>query len=226
MKRSEILTVFLIFVLSLPFLASVDAFGSTGAIEGNVYLESGVPAEGAMVSISGSAHYAFADRFGRYSFSLVDVGQRDLLIAYDGYYPEWVERVPVTSGNTTKVRDVLLYQKRLPLGSVSSLGEYPAFTGKAAGGFSGVSVSDAGDVNGDGFADILIGAYRAGPGGKGETYLIYGSPTLSGTLSGTISLSDADVTFKGKAAYDSSGYSVSGAGRPNPAGNVGQGKRT
>ena len=32
--------------------------------------------------------------------------------------------------------------------------------------YSGFSVSQAGDVNGDGFDDLIIGAYGADPGGK------------------------------------------------------------
>ena len=38
---------------------------------------------------------------------------------------------------------------------------------------SGYSVSTAGDVNGDGYADMLIGAYGA-DSYAGETYLIFG----------------------------------------------------
>ncbi len=41
----------------------------------------------------------------------------------------------------------------------------------------GIGISTAGDVNGDGFDDLLIGAYRADVDGKervGKTYLIYG----------------------------------------------------
>ncbi len=43
---------------------------------------------------------------------------------------------------------------------------------------SGSSVASAGDVNGDGFDDILVGAYRGDPGGDsyaGETYVVFGS---------------------------------------------------
>ena len=60
--------------------------------------------------------------------------------------------------------------------------------------FSGGSVSSAGDVNGDGFDDILIGAYGADPGGDsfaGESYVVFGKATGFGaaldlsTLDGT-----------------------------------------
>jgi len=43
--------------------------------------------------------------------------------------------------------------------------------------FSGYSVSSAGDVNGDGFDDIIIGTYTADPDGKtdaGESYVVFG----------------------------------------------------
>jgi hypothetical protein len=57
------------------------------------------------------------------------------------------------------------------------------FSGIDFGDFSGNSVSSAGDVNGDGLADFLIGAYTADPNGDrdgGEAYLVFGSPSLPG----------------------------------------------
>ena len=54
----------------------------------------------------------------------------------------------------------------------------------------GWSVSTAGDVNGDGYADILVGAYNADPGGDssaGETYVVFGGDfTGAATHAGTV----------------------------------------
>src|SRR5438132_1217471 len=48
--------------------------------------------------------------------------------------------------------------------------------GEAADDHSGYSVSGAGDVNGDGFADLLIGALGADPNGSqsGASYVVFG----------------------------------------------------
>ena len=45
-----------------------------------------------------------------------------------------------------------------------------------SGDFSGFSVSGAGDINGDGAADLIIGASRADPNGNssGESYVVFG----------------------------------------------------
>ena len=42
---------------------------------------------------------------------------------------------------------------------------------------AGSTVSGAGDVNGDGIDDLIIGAFTADPGGKfeaGESYVVFG----------------------------------------------------
>jgi hypothetical protein len=79
------------------------------------------------------------------------------------------------------------------------------FTGEAAGDRFGVSVSGAGDVNKDGYADLIVGAYAnsAGGPGAGRAYVYSGQ---TGALL---------YTFTGAAAYDQFGISVSGAGDVN-----------
>ena len=87
--------------------------------------------------------------------------------------------------------------------------------------YSGISVSSAGDVNGDGYDDLIIGAQRADPNGDnaaGETYVVYGGASAPGT-SGVLDLSDLDGTngfiLNGINAEDLSGLSVSSAGDVN-----------
>ena len=84
--------------------------------------------------------------------------------------------------------------------------------------YSGDSVSVAGDINGDGYVDLLIGA-RGYPSGsfKGRSYVVFGGPGVGG--SGDILLSSLNGTngFKldGEDNQDYSGYFVSAAGDIN-----------
>ena len=61
--------------------------------------------------------------------------------------------------------------------------------GETGGDFSGISVSSAGDVNNDGFDDLIIGASRADPNGtnSGSSYVVFGrsSFTDDGVIRGT-----------------------------------------
>ena len=71
-----------------------------------------------------------------------------------------------------------------------------SFVGEEEDDNSGYSVSSAGDVDGDGLDDLLIGANENDDGGSdaGKSYLILGS-SLGGTS--TIDLSNADYSFVG-----------------------------
>lgn len=54
------------------------------------------------------------------------------------------------------------------------------FWGAANGDGAGGSLSSAGDLNGDGYADFLVGAQFGGPGDGGAAYVIYGGPSSEG----------------------------------------------
>ena len=84
--------------------------------------------------------------------------------------------------------------------------------------FSGRSVSGAGDINGDGLDDLIIGAFGADPNGSrsGESYVVFGSTSeFSQTLELSTLNGSNGFVINGIDAYDNSGYSVSGAGDIN-----------
>ncbi len=93
-----------------------------------------------------------------------------------------------------------------PLSSATAI-----LTGASAGDYAGHDVASAGDVDGDGATDLLVGAKGQGGGGAGAgaAYLVL-SP-----VSGTISLSAADARFLGEGAGDNAGDGLAGAGDVN-----------
>ena len=88
--------------------------------------------------------------------------------------------------------------------------------GVTANDESGVSVSGAGDINGDGVADLIIGASTTNSN-AGVSYVVFGKPGIGS--SGNITLSSLNgangFVLPGVAANDRSGNSVSGAGDIN-----------
>ncbi|MEI4234456.1 hypothetical protein V8324_16405, partial [Roseovarius sp. D22-M7] len=84
---------------------------------------------------------------------------------------------------------------------------------------NGVAVSGAGDINADGFDDLIIGAPNADPAGTrnaGESYVVFGSDIRLGA---SLSLADLDgengFLINGIGENDESGRSVAGAGDIN-----------
>ncbi len=83
--------------------------------------------------------------------------------------------------------------------------------GELENDYAGCAVAGAGDVDGDGLADLLVGAYRHDEGGSsaGSAYL------LRSPVSGDVDLGDADGEFLGEEAHDLAGWAVASAGDVN-----------
>ena len=80
-----------------------------------------------------------------------------------------------------------------------------ALTGEATNNYFGWSVSTAGDVNGDGYADVIVGAAQYA-GNTGRAYIFFGGPIMDDI---------PDVIMTGEATGDHFGISVSTAGDVN-----------
>lgn len=79
----------------------------------------------------------------------------------------------------------------------------------------GYYMENAGDVNGDGFEDFLVGTFHNRENGydAGAAYLILGS--AENTWGHRKKLSEADARFTGKDSYDALGFYLSGNGDIN-----------
>src|SRR3989338_7594290 len=80
--------------------------------------------------------------------------------------------------------------------------------GVRSGDDQGISVSSAGDVNGDGYDDVIVGAYLNNGRGtdSGAAFIYFGGPNMDTAI---------DVNLTGLTASDYQGYSVSSAGDVN-----------
>ncbi|GDX83635.1 hypothetical protein LBMAG42_54460 [Deltaproteobacteria bacterium] len=90
----------------------------------------------------------------------------------------------------------------------ASLSAAVTYTGEASLDYAGLAVAGAGDVDGDGYADILVGAFGNDDGGAeaGAAYLILGAASPA-----SASLSSA-VQYTGENGGDNAGVSLSRAG--------------
>lgn len=89
--------------------------------------------------------------------------------------------------------------------------------GVSAGDQSGFSVSGAGDVNGDGLADVIIGAREDDPNGSesGASFVVFGKADGASVELSNVNSGIGGFVINGASAGDQSGKSVSGAGDVN-----------
>ena len=90
-------------------------------------------------------------------------------------------------------------------------------TGDRDNGEAGWTVAGAGDVNGDGIADMVVGARLADPAGRknaGSAYVVFGSRQLGKTID-LGSLGGGGFRIDGAAAGDQAGMALTAAGDMN-----------
>ncbi len=148
------------------------------------------------------------DESALYTETAVNVGD----INNDGY-EDLMVGVPFAGANNNGA--ALLFYGPITTTSLTHADADVEWVGTYDNDYAGYAIAGVGDVNGDTYNDILIGAYGEGSGGTnaGMAYLIYGSGSLSGG-----DLNYADRKWRGAAADDHLGYTLSGAGDINADG--------
>ncbi len=125
-------------------------------------------------------------------------GHDDVLVGAPGYDGNWTD-----GGAAFLVHGPIAGTLNLSSADASLLG--------GPYGFAGCSVSSAGDVDGDGNLDVLVGAY-----GDNEVFEDAGAAILvHGPVAGLIDLSVADSRFIGEDEDAAAGTSVAGVGDTN-----------
>jgi hypothetical protein len=193
----------------------VGAYGDDdgGSLAGQTYLILGKASGWAMDTDLSAASASFwgEDAYDTAGYSVAGAGD----VNEDGYDDYLVGAYGDDDGGSNAGQTYLILGKASGWAMDTDLSAASAsFWGEDAGDVTGCSVAGAGDVNGDGYDDFLVGAYGDDDGGSsaGQTYLILGK--ASGWAMDT-DLSAASASFWGEDADDASGYSVAGAGDVN-----------
>ena len=90
--------------------------------------------------------------------------------------------------------------------------------GQCAADHSGFSVANAGDINGDGLADLTVGANASDPAAgsyAGRSYVIFGKPTTTAIELSEVAQGNGGFVINGQCLGDESGWSVASAGDVN-----------
>jgi FG-GAP repeat len=195
---------------SVAGAGDVNGDGYADVIVGAYYYENGEYREGKAFIYPGSATglsttaiwSAESDQADAY-YGIWVAGAGD--VNGDGYADVLVSAEFLDSDNTDNGR-VYLYQ-----GSASGLAAVAGWTAESnqAGSSFSYAIAGAGDINGDGYTDIIVGAhnYDNGEGNEGMAFVYFGSATGP-----TV---EAVWTAEGNQASATFGISVAGAGDVN-----------
>jgi hypothetical protein len=201
-----------------------DLSGSSYVVFGNV---SGFGSAMDLSALDGTTGFRLdgidaADRSGYSVASAGDVngdGYADLIIGARGADP---------GGDSDAGESYVVFGKASGFGSALELSSLDGTNGFRLDGIdlndrSGHSVASAGDVNADGYADLLIGAYHANVGGDnevGESYVVFGMSGFGSALDLAALNGDNGFRLDGIDTFDWSGYSAASAGDVNGDGHA------
>ncbi|MCK6529773.1 hypothetical protein L6R50_20190 [Myxococcota bacterium] len=166
-----------------------------GPVEGTVLLGGGVAASVGAV-YSGGAAYDYAGASVA-AGDLYDTGDIGLILGASGH-----------DGGGTAAGAVIVVPEPTTAGTHALPAGGHALTGEVASTSVGTAVAAVGDVDGDGYGDLLVGSpYNDGGGtNAGKAYLVLGPVEASA------SLATAHASFRGERSGDSAGWSVAAAG--------------
>jgi Ca2+-binding RTX toxin-like protein len=179
-------------------------FGTTSGFAGTVFLSSlnGVPG----FEIGGEWSQAFAGG----TISAGDVngdGLNDIVIGSSG-----LSGYGIAPGSTHVIFGTTAgFAPNLNLGTLSGPDGFE-IVGETSHDRFGRSVCAAGDINGDGYDDLVIGAYWSNVNANkaGSAYVVFGQPSVPSATFEVSSLNGANgFQINGEAAIDYTGYVVS-----------------
>jgi hypothetical protein len=186
---------------------SYVVFGKTGTAPINL---SAVAAGSGGFVINGQSAY---DQSGRSVAAAGDVngdGLADLLVgafASDPLAGTSAGRSYVVFGKTSSAP--------LDLSAVAAGSGGFLINGAAAYDRSGTSVASAGDVNGDGLGDLIVGVPRTGLGGNGRAFVVFGKTSGNAINLSSIATGSGGFVINAEFGSDLNGFSVAAAGDLN-----------
>ncbi|MFT4978082.1 MAG: hypothetical protein ACI8S6_003990, partial [Myxococcota bacterium] len=174
-----------------------------GSNAGVAYLISGADLDGALSTTAASATVT-GDKSDQLGFSVSSAGDVD----GDGI-PDALIGAPYNDSGAINGGAAALLLGSSFSGAFDLSDTDAVFSGASSNDYAGWAVSSAGDVDGDGYGDLLIGAPYSDDGATngGTAYLVLGASSVSDS-----SLSSADASFYGESSSDYAGAAVSALG--------------